>query len=160
MRRVLVHSEFKGGAVNAKLITNRSRRHPANLAALALAAAAVPLIWNLPARATTDSWIGTSGGNWTDGAQWSAGTPPANGQTVDITNAFSASQTITYDYSGSPISFASLTVDATTGGTNVLSIAANTLSISGSKYVGNAGSNRQSGFGVLAQSGGTNALIG
>jgi hypothetical protein len=119
---------------------------------LALAASAVALP-AVPVIASSDSWVGTSDGNWTDGTRWSNTVPPVAGDDVYITNAFSGTQTISYDFAGAS-TFSSVTVDATSGGTNVLSIGANTLTVGNSQFIG------FSGDGAVNQSGGNNSLPG
>jgi hypothetical protein len=138
-----------------KLISQRKLR------AILFLAAAGGLSMAFPhhVSATTDSWIGTSGGNWTDGTQWRAGVPPTAGQDVWITNAFSGSQTITFDQGNSSLTYNSLTLDATGGGTNQLYIASNTLTASGAEYIGNSGA-IGGGSGAVVQIGGTHSLSG
>ncbi|MDP9174241.1 MAG: hypothetical protein M3O30_10310 [Planctomycetota bacterium] len=121
------------------------------LAAIALAASAVILPLSRAAIADTDSWIGTTSGNWTDNTQWSTGNAPSANQDVNITNAYTGTQTITYDYAGPAITFNSVTVDATTGGTNVLAMSTNTLTVGTAEYIG------ANGVGVFNQSGGSNS---
>jgi hypothetical protein len=104
------------------------------------------------ASATTDSWIGTAGGNWSDGTRWSAGVAPTAGQDVLITNAFSGSQTITFD-SSAGLTYNSLNIDATNGGTNVFLMAANNLNSAG-ETVGIFGS------AIFTQTSGTNSMGG
>jgi hypothetical protein len=106
-----------------------------------------------------DNWIGTSGGFWTDGTQWSPAASPSDGDPVSITTAFSGTQTIVYDYSGSPIAFSSLTISASGGGTNVLLMSSNALTVSSSEYIGDSGQGA-GGLGVISQSGGTHAVAG
>ncbi|MDP9175190.1 MAG: hypothetical protein M3O30_15185 [Planctomycetota bacterium] len=110
------------------------------------------------ASADSDGWIGTSGGNWTDGTQWSSGLPPAGGQDVLVTNAFGGTQTITFD-SGAGLTYSSLTVSATGGGTNVFLVGANSFNVSGGEYVGDSGIS-SNGTGVFVQSGGSNSVLG
>jgi hypothetical protein len=126
-----------------------SRRRYRRLAMLALAASAVALP-AVPVIAGSDSWIGTSDGNWTDGTRWSNTVPPVGGDDVYITNTFSGTQTITYDYGGSPVTYNSVTVDATGGGTNVLLMPSNSLTVNTAEYIGALG------VGNLDQTGGTN----
>jgi hypothetical protein len=101
--------------------------------------------------ASTDSWNSTVGGNWSQGLNWTGGVPTA-GQDVWITNAFAGSQTITFD-SGAGLTYNSLTLDATGGGTNVFLMAANNLNIAGSsETVGLLG------LAFFNQTGGTNTI--
>jgi hypothetical protein len=117
-----------------------------------MSAIALPLSHS--ALAGTDSWIGAAGGNWTDANQWSKAAPPGNGDDVSITPAFSDTQTISYDYSGATITLKSLTLDASGGGTSVLSLTTNTFATSDSVKIGYNGS------ALLNQAGGTNTVTG
>ncbi|MFN7966949.1 MAG: right-handed parallel beta-helix repeat-containing protein, partial [Acidobacteriota bacterium] len=87
------------------------------------------------------SWNNAAGGNWSVGTNWTPNGVPATTDDVQITLA--GTYTVTLDVSST---VASLTLGAATG-TQTLSIAANTLTLSGASSV--------SSNGVLAQSGGT-----
>ncbi|MDP9173881.1 MAG: hypothetical protein M3O30_08450 [Planctomycetota bacterium] len=101
----------------------------------------------------TDSWNTTSGGNWTDGANWTVTVAPFSAQDVFITNTFSGTQTIVFTSTANR-TYNSLTVDATGGGTNVLSMSTNKLTTSAGELFG------FNGKGSFNQSGGTNSVSG
>jgi hypothetical protein len=91
--------------------------------------------------------------------QWSAGVPPTSGQDVWITNSFAGNQTITFD-SGAALTYTSLNVDATGGGTNVFWMPGNFLTSPKEMVAisGSAAFNQDSGTNTLA--GGTGLQIG
>jgi hypothetical protein len=118
---------------------------------LAATAGAILLPFAPKVMATTDSWKVTTGGNWSGIINWSAGVVPIGAQDVLITNAFTGSQTITFD-SAANLTYASLTLDGTSGGTNVFLMPANNLATTGNQLVGFTGN------AVFNQSGGANAV--
>jgi hypothetical protein len=111
--------------------------------------------------ATTDTW-NTGSGNWSTAANWtnssSGHTVPANGDTVNIVDSDSTNRTITYDYTGSPVSLSYLSINNASGGLNTLSIAGNALTVAGPEDIGNSGLG--SGLGSIIQSGGSNTVTG
>src|SRR5450432_198012 len=111
--------------MSAKVKRARGRKARAILFAATLGAIVLPGLRQ--ASATTDSWNVTTGGNWTD-LNWTApgGVPPSAGQDVYITNSFAGTQTITFD-SGLGLTYHSLIIDATGGGTNIFSMPGNNL---------------------------------
>jgi hypothetical protein len=60
---------------------------------------------------SSKNWIGSASGNWSDGADWSGGAAPANGDTVTIDTA--KPLTVTFA-EGDDVSLDGLTVDADT----------------------------------------------
>jgi hypothetical protein len=102
--------------------------------------------------AQTSQWVGGTS-DWNTAANWSPGGVPGNGDNVDVTSTLGMTQAVTYDYPGPAVTLGSLTIDLTggSGGTGeILVMAGNSLSASGSETVGD------SGAGVFNQSGGTN----
>jgi uncharacterized repeat protein (TIGR03803 family) len=96
-------------------------------------------VFELPGVAVADQWTGANSAldtNWSDGANWSLGTPPSTGQTVVFTdNASVKSFTSTVD-SGFTNTIGVLNIDSTWGGTitvnSPLSVAGNFTLASGS----------------------------
>jgi uncharacterized repeat protein (TIGR03803 family) len=96
-------------------------------------------VFDLPAAAAPDQWTGANFAvdtNWSDGANWSLGTPPGPGQTVVFTNNSSVkSFTSTVD-GGFTNAVGVLNIDSTWGGTitvnSSLSVAGNFTLASGS----------------------------
>jgi hypothetical protein len=94
--------------------------------------------------------------NWSVAGNWSAGVPGA-GSDASISEADGVSRTVNYDYTGSPVTLNSLTVDLTGGtgaATNTLSIADNDLTTTAAENIGLNGS------GTVDQSGGVNTTNG
>jgi uncharacterized repeat protein (TIGR03803 family) len=96
-------------------------------------------VFELPTAAAADQWTGANSAvdtNWSDGANWSLGTPPGPGQTVVFTNNSSVkSFTSTVD-AGFTNTIGVLEIDSTWGGTitvnSPLSVAGNFTLASGS----------------------------
>jgi uncharacterized repeat protein (TIGR03803 family) len=100
----------------------------------------VGTVFELPgALATTDQWTGANAAvdtNWSDGGNWSRGTPPTSSQTAVFTNdATVKSFTATVD-AGFTHAIAGLVIDSSWGGTIIvsspLSVTGNMLLASGS----------------------------
>jgi hypothetical protein len=124
------------------------------IAKLSLAVGAIVLPLAGQAWGGTDTWIGAAGGNWSDGSKWSSSAPPASGDNAYLSNSFSGTQTVSYDYAaGAGITLSSVTVDATSGGAYVLSMATNSLTVNAGEFFGYFGA------GVFNQSGGVNNII-
>jgi hypothetical protein len=116
-------------------------------------AAAVASLGSVHLSLAQDNWI-AGDGNWSVASNWSPANVPGPGDDVYITPDDGVNRTITYDYTGSPITLSSLTVDLTNAvgtASNVLSMSANTL-MAGIEDVGTGGS--------FNQSGGLNAISG
>ncbi len=92
-------------------------------------------------------WTNASGGNWSDGANWSTGTPPAPTDTVFIT--LDGTYTVTLN-TNTTVAF--LTVGAGSG-TQTLFQNTNTLTIDSAALVLSGGTYSLSGGGVLAGAG-------
>jgi hypothetical protein len=127
----------------------RQRRRSAVV--LAAAMASLPAF----ALAQTTDWVGSVSGSWSNGSNWSNGEPAA-GETVDIvqntTNLIHGyATTINYDYTGAAISLGSLTLDNPINGAETISMAANSLTVTGSEVIG------QTGMADFNQSGGSNS---
>jgi uncharacterized repeat protein (TIGR03803 family) len=96
-------------------------------------------VFELPGAALADQWTGANSAvdtNWSDGANWSLGTPPAAGQTVLFTNNSSVKgHTSTVD-AGFTSAIGVLNIDSTWGGTitvnSPLSVTGNFTLASGS----------------------------
>jgi fibronectin-binding autotransporter adhesin len=141
----------------ARLCANKSiqqsnrRKYRPRLLALAAAASAV----SLPAIASaqTSQWIGATS-NWNTASNWAPSGVPGASDIVNVTNTLGQVQTITYNYTAAPVTLNTLTLDALGSGTasEILSMSANTLSLSGNEYVGNTGT------GDFNQSGGTQTV--
>jgi phage baseplate assembly protein gpV len=93
------------------------------------------------ARAATVSWVNAAGGSWSQGSNWSTGTPP--GQTDDVLITLVDTYTVTLDVDAT---VASLTL-GTTSRTQTLSLPTNILTLKNASTV--------SGHGVLELAGGT-----
>jgi hypothetical protein len=121
-----------------------SRKKSCGLLALAASAAVAPLA----SRAATDAWSNLHSGNWSTAGNWTTGLP-ANGADVSITisGQLGVPITVTYDYTGTN-TFKSLTLDTL----DQLSQSANTLTVTGTEYIGD-----QSIGGIFNQTGGTNS---
>ena len=115
-------------------------------------AAAAAALWPIrSAQAATDTWTSTTGGNWTTTGDWSSHAAPTAGQDVSITTSFTGSQTITFN-SALGLTYNTVTVDATGGGTNTLLMSANNLNVSDYEVIGNTG------VGSFNQTGGSNTI--
>jgi hypothetical protein len=117
---------------------SNSRRHRASALALAAGTAVLALGRHASAQVTR-TWNLATNGNWSVAGNWSPSGVPTAGDTANIVNALSTSLTVTYDYAGPAITLNALTIDDTGTGTNTLSMAANTLTLSGNEIVGSAG---------------------
>jgi fibronectin-binding autotransporter adhesin len=133
---------------------NRRRRR---LVVLAIAAGAVSLQRSNTARATTDTWISSSGnwtGFWTDSTHWSGGVVPGGSYLdVALTPTDGAGQTITYNYSGSAVTLNSFNLyDTVSGGYTTFNQANYALTVSGQENI--------AGNGTYVLSGGTDTISG
>ncbi|MGD0138091.1 MAG: autotransporter-associated beta strand repeat-containing protein [Tepidisphaeraceae bacterium] len=117
-----------------------------------LLAAAAAALWPIrSAQATPDTWTSTAGGNWTTIGDWSSHAAPTAGQDVYITSSFAGMQTITFN-STLGLTYNTLTVDTSGGGTNTFSMPANNLNVSDYEVIGN------NGVGTFNQTGGSNTI--
>jgi fibronectin-binding autotransporter adhesin len=145
---------WRGGARNHVAPSNQARKR--RLALLSMAClTALPAI----ASATTYQWVGGTSGTWGVASTnvWSPTGLPNNGDTANVTNTLGASQTITYNYSGTAVLMANLTVDALGGsgaGVETINMAANNLATN-EEYIGYSGSG-SGGKALFNQSGGNN----
>jgi hypothetical protein len=97
----------------------------------------------------------TASGSWSATANWSPNRAPAAGDAAYLEFSDAVSRTIDYDYTGSPVSLYSVVVDLTAGAagaSTTLSIAGNTLSVSGYEMIG------QRGSGTITQAAGLNSI--
>ena len=117
------------------------------------------------AEGATKFYVGPASGvsaNWNNAANWSATSGgaggagvPASGDDVRITDSDGVSRTVTYDYTGSPVTLEDFIVDLTGGAanaTNTLSMSANNLTVNTEEAVG---FNRS---GTFNQTGGSNTI--
>src|SRR5207248_1331476 len=134
--RSRVHLNGLGGGMATGRNHRRARFGRRFRPALFLAAAAVPAAWPLVSRANTDTWNDGSG-NWSTPGNWSLGSVPAAGDTVNLTQSDGTSRIVTYDAAAtSGAGFAQLTIDATGSGSMGLSQVLGTLTVTGSEFVG------------------------
>ena len=117
-----------------------------------LVAEAAALSLGRPASATTRAW-NTGDGSWNVAGNWSPAGVPIAGDTVAIGFGDGIARTVTYDYTGAPVTLNSLGLDLTGGSstTMALSMSANNLT-SSFEYVG------YNGRGDFNQNGGTNTI--
>jgi hypothetical protein len=94
-----------------------------------------------------DTWSGVSGA-WNSTVGWSAGAPPASGDTASINNPFGSNGALGFDASVPPVNLTQLTVDNTLGGSITLTQSGGSIT-SATSVVGSSAS------GTLVQSGGT-----
>jgi autotransporter-associated beta strand protein len=92
---------------------------------------ALPLLATAPASAATHTWIGPSGGVWSNSANWSAASKPTSGEPGGTIVQFGSNTTSTMDIAG-------LTVDEIhfTGASNTIN-GSQTLTLNGSTLVEN-----------------------
>ncbi len=137
---------------------NARRRHRIGLLALSAASAALMQIGHR-AQGATESWTADDG-DWDTSANWNngAGPVPGAGDTVDITQDDGTSRTVTYNYTGSAITLASLTVDNDGIGTNTLAMTDPQLLAATNEYFGDSHTSTLPGYGVLTQSTGINGV--
>jgi uncharacterized repeat protein (TIGR03803 family) len=117
-------------------------------------------VFELPGVALADQWTGANSAvdtNWSDGANWSTGSPPAPGQTVVFTKNFSVQGfTCTVDAPSRVIGV--LKIDSTWGGTitvnTTLSVVGNFTLASGTFAVGSVGTHVHIGGSASRWSGG------
>jgi|WetSurMetagenome_2_1015567.scaffolds.fasta_scaffold50349_1 hypothetical protein len=115
---------------------------------LAAGAALLLVLMAPPAQAAINTWVGPKPNTlWTNPNNWSIGSPPGGGDTVNLTST--TNKTAFYDTTLNPL-LKFLTVDASGGSTFTLSMPGNTLSIDFTEIIGD------SGKGQVVQSGGTN----
>jgi hypothetical protein len=117
--------------------------------------AAVAAMWSArPVAAATENWIGGSS-DWNTPSNWSGGSVPGTGDTVNIINSDGTSPTISYDYPGPAVTLATLTISATRG-TESFSMATSGVTLSTSnQYVGDSGNGSTlGGVGVVTQAAG------
>jgi T5SS/PEP-CTERM-associated repeat protein len=114
------------------------------------------LICDSPACAASTWNAGSS--NWNNPANWTPSGVPGAGAVVDITHTDGVSRVISYDYTGSAVTLASLTIDLTGNNSNAdtLAIPGHNLS-AGSEYAGDSGAGT-GGVGAINQSGGSNTV--
>jgi hypothetical protein len=130
-------------------VQKKSSRPRRQGAVSVIAAAVLPALVPLSARAQTKTWLlGPGTGNWSVAANWTPSGVPANGSTVRIFNTDAGVRTINYNYIAS-LSLTSLLVDQTGTGTNTLSIPAYWLTAT-TQDVG------KDGRGFVVQTGGSN----
>jgi hypothetical protein len=104
----------------------------------------------------TDNWQ-VGDGNWSTPANWDSGVVPGNGDTINIGVSNSASFTVTYDYTGTPVTVSSLTLDMNnTAGTATLFMPRNSLAAE-HEFVGDSGVG-SNGIGVFNQTSGNNSI--
>src|SRR5256885_3438046 len=92
-------------------VARRTSRATITFLALAAAAAALALVaW--PASAAVRTWVATNG-NWSTAANWSGGLVPTAADDVGILGASGlSSRSVTYDYTGAPVTLLFLRLDA------------------------------------------------
>jgi autotransporter-associated beta strand protein len=121
---------------------------------MAAAPAAMALGWMHPALA--NSWNAGSG-NWNTPGNWNPVGVPGNGAGAFISTSGASPVTVTYNYSGSAITLANLSVDYTgpaSGGGNTLLISSNLSVTAEVEYFGFSGS------ATVDQSAGSNTITG
>ena len=96
-----------------------------------------------------DSWTDGTG-NWSLAANWSAGVPTS--LSVSISNNDAVNRTVTYDYTGSPVTLGQIGINNSGGGTDTLSMPGHVLTTTGLS-IGNGPA--ASGGGAMIQNGGT-----
>lgn len=109
--------------------------------------------------ATTRAWNNANGGNWSTAANWLPSGVPGGGDSANILESGVSNIAINYDYTGSAVTLAELTVDdasAVLNATTALNISANTLS-SVYKDIGYSGAG-SNGSGTVNQIGGNNTV--
>src|SRR5215472_1801881 len=92
---------------------------------------------------TTKTWTGLYGGNWSDPTEWSGGTVPAAGDTVQLSQALNGPYTVHLDasegaYAALAVSAANATLALYYGGLTLSVSGATTLSAGGIAIAGNA----------------------
>jgi len=105
-----------------------------------------------------DQWIAADG-DWNVPGNWNPANVPGAGDDVDITETDGVNRTINYDYAGSPVELAWLTLDLTNfsgSASSVLSVSANDLTAD-FEYIGDSGAG-SNGVGTFTQSGGVNSV--
>jgi hypothetical protein len=123
------------------------------------AAAAMAAIHPPRASATFYQWVGGASGTWGVASTnvWSPTGLPSNNDTANVTNTLGASQTITYNYNGTAVTLAGLTLDADGGsgaGVETFNMPGNNLNVN-SLTIGFS-TNGSGGKAVFNQTGGTN----
>ena len=96
-----------------------------------------------------DTWTDGTG-NWSTAGNWSTGVPTSG--PVAISNSDAVNRTITYDYSGSPVTLGQLNINNSGGGTDTLSMPGHTLTTTGLSI---GGVSATTGGGAMVQNGGT-----
>lgn len=117
----------------------------------------------LPATvATAENWIAGSG-DWSTPGNWDTGTVPSDFDTVNITPTDGVARTVTYDYTGAPVSLSALSVDLTGAGATrtTFSMLANSLTTVGILLgINGRGTINQSGGTVTTNHDGLDSVIG
>jgi len=126
----------------------------------AAAAAAACLTSAEAALATTYQWIGGDSADWNTNDHWSPMGIPNAGDTARVISTLGATQTITYDYTGTAVTLGTVNVDLTgsTVNSEIISMSADML-LAVNENVGDSGSG-SNGSGTFAQSGGFNQVGG
>src|SRR5439155_20704658 len=101
------------------------------LMAAAMAAAPVTKVAALP------NWTFAGSGSWTVASNWLGGVPTSSNN-INIVHAVGVNRTITYDYTGASILFATMSVENTGTGSALFSQSANTFN-SANETIGTGG---------------------
>ena len=146
-----------------------NRNLPRRLGRLAIIFLAFTTLSPRAAWSATKYWktSSTTGGSWSNGGNWSAVSPsggdfggvPGGGDTANIALTDGNNRTISYDYTGNPVTLSTLLVNLTNfsgNNTTTFSMSANNLTAV-TEYFGDsaAGSN---GRGTMTQTGGLNTI--
>jgi hypothetical protein len=133
-----------------------SWRKESSLIEASLAAAVMSALPALAAGQETD-WTGASpvsNTSWSAAGNWSAG-EPGNGSNAVIAPSASNTFTVSYDYTGAPVTLSLLNINYSPGGaSNTLNVANPDTLIAGEEIVGFTGG------GAVTQSAGSNTLVG
>src|SRR5688572_30808401 len=100
------------------------------IAACTLSAALALVLMPAIANAADDVWKGTTSANWSEGTNWSLGSPPGSGDVVRFDNQSTANLNTVNDLTGlSILGIANTSAGANNGPTGPMSITGNAITL-------------------------------